>query len=230
MFLDPTSTTAQNGPLEWFLKWIAALGWPLIIAGIWKLRGWLGGVEKKIEDTVETIKANGGSIKLVSDDLKKFKEFFEVHIKEDEASFRAIREIVSDHAKAVGTAPQDIKALSDAVHHQAEVNCGSLQDSSWYRRATGCPGDQPDEHHVGIPEGRRAAYFDDEGVVYGRGKASGKSPGGHRQEAGNGNLCRRWCCCLTTGRDDTRRNRQDTRCCGSGARSWPYRSRRWTRR
>lgn len=122
MFLDPTSTTAQNGPLEWFLKWLAALGWPVIILGIWKLRGWLGGVEKKIEDTVETIKANGGSIKLVSDDLKKFKEFFELHIKEDEASFRAIREIVSDHAKAVGTAPQDIKALSDAVHHQAEVN------------------------------------------------------------------------------------------------------------
>ena len=42
MFLDPTSTTAQNGPLEWFLKWLAALGWPVIILGHLEAPGMAG--------------------------------------------------------------------------------------------------------------------------------------------------------------------------------------------
>ena len=79
-------------------------------------------MEKKIEDTVETIKANGVSIKAVSEDQRKFKEFFEAHVKEDAENFKTIREIVAEHAKAVGETPKDVKQLSDLLHHQSEVN------------------------------------------------------------------------------------------------------------
>lgn len=121
-FIDPTPAATQNGPMEWFLRWAFGLGWLPVIVGIWKVRGWLLGVETQIGSTIETIKNNGSSIKAVSDDQKQFKTIFEEHIKSDDEHFRALRESISEHVRASSEVVKSITQLTEAIHHQSDVH------------------------------------------------------------------------------------------------------------
>lgn len=122
IFFDPFADVSVNGPMDWLLKWIFGLGWLPVMVGIWKVRGWLLGVETQIKETVETIRNNGISIKQVFDDQKQFKITFDEHIKADDEHFKALREAIAEHIRVSSDVIKNVSQLTEAIHHQSEVH------------------------------------------------------------------------------------------------------------
>ena len=121
------------GPFEWFLKWLPSIGWPVIILISWKAHSFFTEWEKKAEDLFTTVNDSAKQVKINTDDIKeftgyilKFKEVFDLHMKQDDEHFRTLRENVAAHIAVTTSSQMGIEKLADAIHHQSEVHSAQL--------------------------------------------------------------------------------------------------------
>jgi hypothetical protein len=148
--LEITTPVAQ-GPFEWLLHWLPAVGWPAVISIVgvaaWKLRGMLDGMEARAKAMEESVHANAGLIRANSDltrdaaaSVGKLAALFEQHTRDDDRNFgsifetlksnqeqfRALLELLNARTQMFGDISGSIRALAEAIHHQADVHASQF--------------------------------------------------------------------------------------------------------